>query len=105
MKINVTQKFVNLKGETIYNVDENGKKKEELTLGMVLADLVLSQRKSKDGFRPLKAYELAQQFYQKKEVEVSLVEFLQIKELVENNEGYITLITAQVIKMLDEVKE
>ena len=91
MKINIKQKFVNLKGEAI-NVNNDLKVKEPLTLGWVLSEIVLSPNKPKNGFRPLKGWELAQEFYNKSEVEMSGADFLQLKELVENNESFVPLI-------------
>lgn len=104
MKINCGLQFQNLKGEVVNVVDEKGGK-TPLTLGQVLADVALTPHKVKNGFRPLKGYELAQKFYANKEVDIDRADFIQLKELIENNEAYTTLIIAQAIKLLSEVKE
>ena len=106
MKIDTISTFRNLKGETInVMIGEGGKKRESLTLGAALAEIVLSPHKPKNGFRPLKGYELARLFYNNQIAEVSPADFIQIKELVEDNEIYVPLITAQIIEMLNAAKE
>jgi len=104
MKIDPNKIFVNLKGDVINSKDENGIK-SPLTLGMVLSELALTPHKQKNGFRPLKGYELAKKFYEEKEVEISPADFAQLKELVENSDMYNTIIIAQVLEMLEESKK
>lgn len=100
--INTKQKFLNLKGEIIYS--SNDKKREPLELGYVLSEIVLSPNKPKNGFRPLKGWELAKKFYKQSEVEIETADFIQLKELVENNDSFIPMITAQAIEMLNNLK-
>ena len=96
--------FRNLKGEVI-NVNNDAKKKDPLTLGYVLAEIVLSPHKTKNGYHPLKAWELAQALYNKEEVEVSAADYFQLKALVEENESFVPMITAQAIEELNKVKD
>lgn len=105
MKLNTKQVFKTLQGEPLKVVDEKGKPVEILTLGTVLSNIVLAPHKDKNGFRPLKAYELAQKFVNQKEMDIDNSELIQLKEIVENNESYMALITAQAILMLNSVKE
>jgi len=97
-KINTRKTFIDLKNKLVK--EEN---KEPLTLGMVLANIILMPHKDKKGFRPLKAWELGKKFYDQEEVEVDLSDFVQLKELVENNELYHTIITAQALEMLEKI--
>ena len=99
-KFDTKQEFVDLKGEVVKQNDVNGNKLS-LTVGEVLANIILAPHQNKNGFRPLKAYELAQKFMSQPEVEIDESELIQIKEIVEVNEAYVPLITAQVIKMLN----
>ena len=51
MKIKTNQTFKNLRDKTILFAPEENGKKEPLTLGMVLADIVLAPSKNKNGFK------------------------------------------------------
>ena len=99
-KIIINKTFKDLKGQVLKIGDE------ELTLGKVLSDIVLTPHKEKNGFRPLKSLELAKRFYgvdaKNKEVEIDKSDFIQIKELVENNDGYFPIVLAQVIEELNK---
>ncbi len=81
IKLDLTQFIVSLKGTPAKN-SEN----EDLTLGMVLANVVLAPRKARKGFRPLQAWELAQKFYGQKEIELDLSHVSQIKEILESDD-------------------
>jgi len=105
MKIHPNQVFINLKGEPINSTNERGEK-TSLTLGVVLGEMALTPHKQKNGFRPLKGYELAKKFYDKKiEVEIDNADYIQLKELVENSDMYPTIIIAQTLEMLENSKE
>lgn len=91
--------FVNLKGEPI---ESEGK---DITLGDVLANIILTPHEDKKGFRPLKAWDLAQKLSTQTEVEVDKADFVQIKEIVENTKTYVPLIIGQVMEQLEAVKE
>lgn len=99
-KIKTNQTFVNLRNEEI-----SMENKEKLNLGMVLAEILLVPHQDKKGFRPLKAWDLAQKFYKEKEVEIDNADFAQLKELVENNAAYIPMITAQALEKLEVAKD
>ena len=108
MKINITKELKNLTGELIVSKDEKSLKTEPLTVGLVLANILLSAE-PKDGFRPLKSYELAKKFYgenaKHEEVEIDNADFVQIKALVESNKQYNTIIIAQTLEMLEGAKD
>ncbi len=106
MKINCKQVFKNLKDQIINNsAVEEGKKKESLTLGMVLSEVVLAPHKDKNGFRPLKGYELAKKFYNGGIVEIDTADFVQLKELLEESETYVPMIIGQALEMLSETQK
>jgi len=102
MKLNTRQTYKTLTGKTIEAQD--GTASKVLTLGMVLSEVVLAPHRDKNGFRPLKSYELAQKFYDREEVELDNSDYIQIKELVEGTENYGTIIIAQTLLMLEEAK-
>lgn len=112
--INIKKTFKNLNGITITKKGDEEEPsvkpedKEPLTLGQVLADILINSRLQKNGFRPLKSYELAKKMYgenaKQDEVELELAELIQIKELVENNPFYNTVVTAQALEMLNNTK-
>ena len=104
MKINLKKTFLSLAGETMTIFEEGKNTKIALTLGAVLANLVLTPHPNKKGFRPLRALELARKFYDKNECEIEQSELIQIKELVENNENLMPLIAGQILEYLNEVK-
>lgn len=112
-KIPINKTFKNLNGEVMTFTEgdeEEVKNKQELTLGKVLADFVLTPHQQKRGFRPLKGLELARKFYGKDaknpKVEIDKADFIQIKELVEEKEGvYTPLIVGQVVEMLNEAEK
>ena len=75
-----------------------------LTLGVAIANIVLSPHGSKKGFRPLKSYELAKKFYDKPQVEIDNADLIQLKDVVESCEIVSTIITAQILEKLEEAK-
>ncbi len=91
MKIKLKTALVNLKNEAMLTEGE------PTTVGLILANIVLTPHKQKDGFRPLKAYELAKKFYDQEEVELDNSDFIQLKEIIEiNDAGYQPLVIAQL---------
>ena len=94
MKLNLKQTFKNLKGEDVKVENET------LTLGIILANIVLAPHKDKNGFRPLKSWELGKKLYENDIIELDMSDFIQIKELVENHENYFPFILGQVLEML-----
>lgn len=99
MKLNLKQKFYNLKNEEVKYENES------LTLGIVLATLVLQPHKQKKGFRPLKAWELAKRFYDNDACEIDKADFVQIKDLLEEQEVFFPFVIAQVEEMLLEAEK
>lgn len=106
MKINTKLTFKNLTGIDVSVSESAGGPKDLLTLGMVLAEAALtSPHKHKNGFRPGKAYDLAKRFYANNVVELDRPDFNQLKELLEDNETYPSIIIAQALEMLEESKK
>ena|SRR3990167_11333280 len=99
IKINTKQKYKNLKGEDIQYDN-----KDNLTLGNVLAEILLQPHEDKQGFRPLESWDLAKKFYSQGEVEVNLSEFIQLRELVEKSKAFIVMVVAQTIEMLENAR-
>ena len=104
MKLKTNQTLHTIKGDPLMIPDGAGGT-EVAILGTILSNIVLAPHKDKNGFRPLKAYELAQKFANQKDVEIDNADLIQLKELVEKNEGTSTIIIAQTLLMLDAVKE
>lgn len=100
MKIDTARTFINLKGSPLKSSDDD----EEITLGAVLANLVLTPHQQKNGFRPLKAWELAQKFYKQPVVELDTSDFVQIKELLETTETISPLVAGQIMEYFETLK-
>lgn len=106
MKINTRLTFKNLTGVDVSVSDEAEGQKDLLTLGMVLAEAALtSPHKNKNGFKARKGYDLAKRFYADDVVELDGSDFAQLKELLEDNELYPSIIIAQALEMLEESKK
>lgn len=99
MKLKLNETIKNLKGEPVKNGEET------LTVGACLSEIVLAPHEKQDGFRPLKAYDLAKKFVSQKECEIDTADFVQLKKVVEENKSYIPLVTAQILLVLEAVKE
>lgn len=93
MKLNLKQTFITLKGEELKEKDE------AITLGEVLANIVLSPHENKNGFRPLKAWELAQKLNKYEEIELDQSDLTQIKDIIENTSSALPLIKGQILEM------
>lgn len=101
MKIKLDKTFLNLKGEELKRGDN------PIKMGEILAEIILTPAKTKNGFRPLKSFELAKKMDKCEEVELDAADLIQIKELVENFDGYgftpqTTMIKAQLLIELSE---
>jgi len=107
LKINIKKEFKNLDGEKIAFNLPGEKKRKFLTVGQALAEILLSNRNTVDGFRPLRKYELAKKFYgidaKKDVVEIDKSELLQIKQLVESNNSFLLIVTAQLLEIIEEI--
>lgn len=93
MKLNLKQTFKTLKGEEIKSEDKT------LTLGEVLANIVLAPHENKNGFRPLKAWELARKLDKNEEIELDQSDLTQIKDIIENTSSALPLIKGQILEM------
>ena len=102
-KIILKQTFKNLKGEEIQIIEEGKKTGFVLTLGEVLANVVLSPHNDRKGFRPLDAVQLGRKFYNDNEVELTEAEFVQMKELVETSD-LMPIVSGQVLEMFSKAK-
>lgn len=103
MKINTKQTFKSLRGQDVSVADNAKSSKDLLTLGMVLAEAALtSPHQHKKGFHPTKAYDLAKRFYAYDVLELEDPDFSQLKELLEANQIYPSIIIAQALEMLEE---
>lgn len=96
MKIDLTEPMVNIKGASL-EVDG-----EVLTVGVALANIVVSQHKTKGGFRPLKSWELAQKFYKDKTIELDNADVAQLKDVIEDVQGYSDVVKGQLLEKLAE---
>ena len=105
MKLKTNTLLTNLKKEPITTQKGDGKGKENVTLGLLLTNIILEPHKDKAGFRPLNAYQLAKRFEVGKEVEITTGEFVQIRELVENNETYLPILLGQALELLDNCEK
>ena len=99
MKILLKKVIVNLRNKPLKLEDQ------DLTLGIVLSEIVLAPHKDKNGFRPLKAWELAKKFFSDEEVDLDKSDFIQLKEIVESSQSYNPLVIAQALESLEAVKE
>lgn len=98
MLINLKKEIVNLKGNSIKDGES------PLTLGQTLAEIVLAPHKDKDGFRPLKALEMARKLYANETYDIDQSDLIQLKKIVEENQSYIPLVTGQILETLESLK-
>lgn len=96
MAIDTKQQIVDLKGRVIVETTSS----EPLTVGFVLANIILSP--GKDGFPPLRAYELAMKFTNQDQVELDGSELSKIKEIVEKTDVAYPLVIAQILQALNK---
>ena len=89
----------NLKGDEVKNGEEVA------TIGKVLAQVVLTPHKTKDGFRPLQAWQLAQVLHESEQVELTDAELLQIGELLETTEAFYPFVIGQIQEHLIKEKQ
>ena len=97
MKINFSQKLLNLYGETI--VDEASK--NPLTLSKVCVEALLANDRNEniDGVEKLRRFELAKAIHEGKKDSLSAEETVLLKELVAKY--FSTLVVGQALPMLD----
>lgn len=94
MKINTTEVLQGLDNKDITFEDKS------FTVGMALSNILLS---AKEGGK-MKMFVLAQDMFNKEEVEVDTADLQLIKRMVENAEGMSNLITGQLLVMLSKEK-
>lgn len=95
MKLNLKQYIYSLKGVP---TKADG---EEVTLGAVLANVVIAPTKNKKGFRPMRGWELAKKFHDQKEIDLDNSEVIQIKELLESeDQAQLPFIVAQTLEYI-----
>ena len=97
MKINTKQGIKDLKGDVLK--DASG---EDFTIGGFLANQLIIPRETPiKGLSPIKAWSLAQKFYNEDEVELDKADALVIKDMVEAIEGISPMVTAQILETLE----
>lgn len=96
MVIETKKVLVSLDGKPI-KFDE-----KELTLGLALANILLSQKEK--HYDPLKMYSLSLRLYQATgNVDVDKADFATIKEVVTQCNTFTTIVTGQILDMLSSV--
>ena len=75
----------------------------EMTVGDVISSILTT--KKIEQFSTLKAYALAQRFYQATSTDLDDSDYSSLREIVERNDQYIPLVLAQVLQVLIEAKE
>src|ERR1035437_6626709 len=96
-KIEANQTLKNFKGE-----DLKGENNEVLTIGKAISNvLVLAQEGNK-----MKLFVLAQRFYTENGfIELDDSDFLLVKKAVESDKAYSTMVTGQLLVVLESVQE
>mgnify|MGYP007031189778 CR=1 FL=1 len=105
MKLKVNQTLTDLKGTPFTIPTGKGKNRENVTLGLLLLNIILEPHPNKPGFRPLDAYKLAQKLESQKEIDITAAEFVQIREIVESNESNAPILLGQALEMLDSCEK
>lgn len=92
MKINASEKVLNLKGEAFKNGTE------DVMVGNVIADILSV---SKAGGK-MKMYALAQKFFQGGDVEIDAADMALVKNAVESTEGYSNVVLGFILTFLGD---
>lgn len=95
MKINSKTTLKTLKGEAI-----KGAQDQDFTLGEAVSNILAS---TETGGK-LKLFILAQKFATEDTIDVDTADLGLIKSSVENSKAYTTLVTGQILQILEEVK-
>ena len=98
--IDCTTQILNPRDQKPVPVDAEGK--EFVTRGFVLGTN-LSEEKS-DHFKPMKAWILAQKFYQTKKVGLDADDFDKVKKTLENSTRWFPFVIGQVMEYLEGLK-
>jgi hypothetical protein len=75
----------------------------EMTVGDVISSILTT--KKAEQFNTLKAYALAQRFYQTEVTDLDDSDYSSLRDMVEKNDQYVPLVLAQVMQALIEAKE
>ena len=94
MKINASEKVLNLKGEAFKNGTD------EVTIGQVVSDILSV---SKAGGK-MKMYAMAQKFYDGGEVDLDAADVGVVKNALETTEGYSNVVIGFILTMIDEAQ-
>lgn len=95
MKVNFSEKLVNLNGEQIKDSDSN----EDLILKTICVGALLTNEKALEGKDKLERFELAKEIHTDKKDSISAEEVVLLKELI--GKFYPTMVVGQVYQMLD----
>ena len=98
MKIKTSTILVGLNNEPI-KTDKN----EDITLGMAIATIIISQPKS-DKYDPLKSYVLSNKFYNEDEVDIDASDLSFVKDAIKATGVYTPLISGQLLLILEQTK-
>lgn len=93
MKINTTKELKTLDGRIIMQ-SEN----EKLTLGKAVANVLVTS----ENINKLKAYSLAQKFYNDAEVDIDEADFELVKQELEQSRAYNALIIGQILSIINK---
>ncbi len=94
MKINTKTVFKDLSGKELKDGNE------PLTLGIAIANILLTSKVN----GKMKMFVLAQDFYNKESMEVDQADLSIIKKAAEETEGYNTIVTGQLLLILESIK-
>lgn len=95
MKINAQKILRTLNREIIKDQDGT-----LYTIGKAIAQILIQPGADRKGMNPLKAYLLAQKFYDEKEVELDEADAAQVKEIVEKSVAFSPIILGQILEIM-----
>jgi hypothetical protein len=75
----------------------------QMTVGDVLSSILTT--KKLDQFNTLKAYALAQRFYNSESTDLDDSDYSALREVVEKNDQYVPLVLVQVLQALMDAKD
>ena len=98
MRLDLSKPVVNLEGAKIN--DDAGK---VITIGRILANVLITTRPSLGTFDAMKAYIMAQRFYEGTGGDIDEADFKMITELLKQSDNT-TLVTGQVLLHMEDVR-
>jgi hypothetical protein len=95
---------VSLKDLLGKEISTSAEDKAPFFVGQAIANILLAPRQGERKLDALKSWELAQKFYNNKEVEIDTSDFQKVKEMVETDKNYSMLIIGQLMEILTNLK-